>query len=849
MEQTQKTAKDDLIFKGGVIANILSFLFYLFIKEQKGRIAFDVLDDEPMFIVNFIFAAGYYIILMVNQLSSRGWKFSLMDKRQYLNAVVLFGISAFALNLSIPVFENFSLWSEIYFFLMFLPLIALSIIPKPTKYVRALLLFVMGAGTVMATYFTVYLLPFAPIGIIGCFVFGLSLHLFAPVILLMTYIYNFIKLKEGPLDSIGFATGIAIPLIMVMIFMVKWNTTHNEIGKANAQMNSRSENTLPSWVILSQNLDDDFFTERIIEGNLLYTVPRRGFWGEDIWMPNMGSSFSEVKEHDPLVYLGYWLSGKVGISRKDRIKILESKFDARHLAQRKLWSGKDLTTGEVVNNVQIFPEYRLAYAEKTLTIHNNDRRGWRSQQEALYTFHLPEGSVVTSLSLWIEGKEEKSRLTTKQKADSAYVSIVGVERRDPALLHWQEGNTVTVTVFPCTPKEDRMFKIGVTTPMELRGDRLVLGNVYFEGPESFWAQETTVIEVVSDAEVEGLRIPSLFTDQGTGKYEYTGNHTNYWEMSCKAMPPSKETFSFNQKQYQIQELKSSLQPLEVDEFYLDLNESWSKSEFNAVMEMAAGKKVFVFEDNPILVNEKNKDEIFDHFGEHNFSLFPMNAIQDPARSLLISKSEELSPSLDDLEGTQFNQNMETYLRASNGRINLFTLNHLSPYLQTLKEFQIFNYAQGEVEELASLIKTGQFPMEPSGENIVNLSDAGISITLDSSEVSTGAPNHLMRLFAYSKIMQTMGKNYFSADGYVTEELVGIASEAYVVSPVSSLIVLETVKDYDRFGIDENRNSLGNASTKNAGAVPEPHEWALLILLMSILSYLTWKRWKAKNLAA
>ena len=30
-------------------------------------------------------------------------------------------------------------------------------------------------------------------------------------------------------------------------------------------------------------------------------------------------------------------------------------------------------------------------------------------------------------------------------------------------------------------------------------------------------------------------------------------------------------------------------------------------------------------------------------------------------------------------------------------------------------------------------------------------------------------------------------------------------------------------------IQKNENTLGNASMKNAGAVPEPHEWALLLL--------------------
>jgi CHASE2 domain-containing sensor protein len=52
--------------------------------------------------------------------------------------------------------------------------------------------------------------------------------------------------------------------------------------------------------------------------------------------------------------------------------------------------------------------------------------------------------------------------------------------------------------------------------------------------------------------------------------------------------------------------------------------------------------------------------------------------------------------------------------------------------------------------------------------------------------------------------------------------------------VSSLVVLESQKDYDRFGISANTNTLGNAAFKQRGAVPEPQEWLLLILAALLL---------------
>jgi len=84
-------------------------------------------------------------------------------------------------------------------------------------------------------------------------------------------------------------------------------------------------------------------------------------------------------------------------------------------------------------------------------------------------------------------------------------------------------------------------------------------------------------------------------------------------------------------------------------------------------------------------------------------------------------------------------------------------------------------------------------------------------------------------------MQKMGTRLLT-DTTVDESLIDEAAKAYVVSPVSSLVVLETQKDYDRFDINDKDNSLKNASHKSSGAVPEPHEWALIIIAVLTLLY-------------
>jgi XrtN system VIT domain protein len=114
-------------------------------------------------------------------------------------------------------------------------------------------------------------------------------------------------------------------------------------------------------------------------------------------------------------------------------------------------------------------------------------------------------------------------------------------------------------------------------------------------------------------------------------------------------------------------------------------------------------------------------------------------------------------------------------------------------------------------------------------------------------VAAPAPDHLLRLFAYNHIMQKMGAR-FSEDTTDTDELVAEAQKAYVVSPVSSLVVLETKKDYEKFGIKDSENSLKNASLKSKGAVPEPGEWALILVACLTIGFIRFYPAKKKVLS-
>lgn len=833
METPQKTNTG--LFLSGLALAFISYCILL-VPDTKALRSSDIFDDGSIFFINYGISILYLIIILVNNFGENGFRFYRLDFKLFAVSLLLFTISGFSLNLSMGLFSEFTTWMKWYLGLMQIALLGLCFIDERPTPVKSFLFFLAGISFIMAFYFTILMLNILPFAIIGCFFFGISLHGLLPLFWSITYLVQFIKKKNSTAHAFSFLAGCTLPFVFMVAFVYKWNETKQLIHEANAAIITRPDNSLPKWVLLSQVLPNDFFTERIIKGSLCYDS-----WDWDDFGFNRGrNSFSEMKKHDPLVLIGMGYKDKLSLTEDERIKILQSKFDARHASQRKLWSGENLVTEEVLTNIQVFPDYRLAYIEKIISIKNISRRNWGTTEEAAYTFHLPEGSVATSLSLWINGIEEKSRLTTKGKADSAYVSIVGVERRDPALLHWQEGNTLTVTVFPCTPEESRRFKIGITIPLEKKEEKIVLKNVYFEGPEIKDALETTVIEFVTQQSFTIPKLPGEYNLTGDKKYQFTGKYKPYWEIEMNATPLSQEPFTFNNKSFTVQPLAQESENFEPTAIYLDINKSWSKQEFDEVWSSVNQRNVFVYYDNAIKLTDENHEEMFALLQKQNFSLFPFHKISTPASTLVISKSPGYSPNLADIKGSEFFKDMKTAI-ATSEIPRLFSLTkELSPYLKTLKEYHVFHADFVDTKKLNQQLVEKIFPKQNANENVVELDMAEIQIVCDSTgdSVSTSsAPDHLMRMFAYNQILKKIGTDYFTQKEYVTDELIAIANEAYVVSPISSLIVLETIKDYERFGIDENRNSLKNASTKSSGAVPEPHEWVLIIFVLCMLTWM------------
>jgi XrtN system VIT domain protein len=510
----------------------------------------------------------------------------------------------------------------------------------------------------------------------------------------------------------------------------------------------------------------------------------------------------------------------------DRAKALKAIFNDRKDAERRLWNGDNLRTSNVDIAVEMLPKQRIAYTEQTLTIENTLAKDYRwATQEAIYIFNLPEGGVVTSLSLWINGKEEKGYLTSQRKADSAYSTIVGVENRDPSVVHWREGNTVSVRVFPCTPQEARKVKIGFTTPLRLESNQLYYDNILFEGPPALSAKSHTYIYGVDKVVSEVLGF-----EKKDKSLAYEGRYKNEgWSCALDCPPLSQDVFSFDNKTYTVSAYTPQYEAFEPTEIYLDINKSW-KNDFAEIWAKVKNKTVYAFYQNSMTqLNDSNVKAVSEALMGYNFSVFPIEKVENEDEALVITQSTSYTPDLLDL-----GKDISISKSLSGSNIRVFSRG-TTAYWNTLKQFRVINMQQGTLSDLDNILTQKVFLKNQETDTKVVIEPSKVMITQDSVRSENKATDHLFRLWAYNQVMKQYALGQIDK-GYKADSEIQLAEKANIVSPVSSLIVLEKQADYDRFDIKRSGNALGNAALNNLGAAPEPHEWALIFLGLSFVAY-------------
>lgn len=783
----------------------------------------------------------YWLTLLFHKEEGSDKRVRLSNLDYNIMLLLLGNVSAYALNRILPVFHESVNWLTVYLILLNLSLLGF-IFRKDRRpdLINHILVAIISSGVLFSLYQSIYVLPLYGITAISFWFFGISLHSFIPLLYLIITIKIIRRYyKTSSQYQYPIVVGITLPALLILGFAYRFYHI-NESFRAAYAMEEKVPGDFPAWVDASQHIPTGWMTERVLNSGIHYAVVDENFFNAGF--DALGRRGRNLK-HDPLIVFSSACSKKLNISFPEREKLLKTIYNERHSTERRLWSGDKLSTETIETNVKIYPAHRLAYTEKTLTIKNNNSKNrWRGrQQEALYSFYLPEGSVVTSASLWIEGEEQKAILTTRAKADSAYQTIVGRERRDPLLVHWQEGNRISARIFPCTPEVNRIFKLGFTSPLTYDENVLKYQNVDFEGPDFTFAEET--IDLKCDNWPENFDAALGFKQTNDG-YHYDGRYRSDWIFTCSAPPLETTPFYFEGEAVEMENYEPKTISFHPEKIYLDIHRNWSKKEIKEVLDLTKDKPVYVFAENRMIqLEDFNRSRLIKELRKNNYTLFPFYKIPKDEKVLVITHDGRLTPELDDLKSTEFYKKLSADFLNRTEPIPVFHLgDDPSPYLKTLNELRNFNFFEGEMPDFVTYFDSQTFPASGEDENTIVLNEAKVTLSkkTDTAPAVQKSPDHLWRLYAYNNVMRQMGKDYFRKDQH-HQDLIVEAEEAYVVSPISSLVTLETQKDYDRFDIKKSNKTLGNADLGDGGAVPEPGEWFLIIFGLLVGGWLVYKR--------
>ncbi len=106
----------------------------------------------------------------------------------------------------------------------------------------------------------------------------------------------------------------------------------------------------------------------------------------------------------------------------------------------------------------------LAYLEWTFELENTGPR----QREARGVLHLPEGGVVSKLSLWIDGEERDAAFGGRGQTSTAYQGVVQ-RNMDPVLVTTRGRDAVLLCCFPIVRGETMRVRVGMTLPLRVEG--------------------------------------------------------------------------------------------------------------------------------------------------------------------------------------------------------------------------------------------------------------------------------------------------------------------------------------------------------------------------------------------
>ncbi len=420
----------------------------------------------------FIFVFRFFGLLFCFLNKFRSYRFIVFAEALVITTVLPF--AGLALNADIPFPADFQ-YGWFYAATAFTAL-ALMLPDGKSRGTRLAMWFARWAAMPFTLYFFIVFLPFLPLSVIAMFFFGAGILILAPTLLFWRHVRTLHRSMGNIVAAYG--KNIAVTsAIVAMLLMPGAIGVVTEIHRSDLQRTLAfveepdydAEAKLPI-----SHKRAEVVVQRAIDFNNGREIPLISAWYVQRVYDGMYLR-DEVLERISKRILGRPLPEEVWGSR-DMFGPIFSRNQDRASRRARGWGTRPTTGATMTTNTVAVVEGSDNGSEITYCV----RIGVSSklaQEEFVAPVELPAGAWIVGMRLKIEDAWEPASIIERKAAEWVYKKITVVERRDPALITLDSPTHGELRIFPVT-QEGRELELDIRMPKTLAdGDVVKIGDV------------------------------------------------------------------------------------------------------------------------------------------------------------------------------------------------------------------------------------------------------------------------------------------------------------------------------------------------------------------------------------
>jgi hypothetical protein len=700
----------------------------------------------------------------------------------------------------------------------------------------------VGTACGIALVYTLIFLPIVPLSIIGIVVFGVGFCGLSPLIALLVTWNTHRKLKEasttyelGPTPRLW--KGVLVGMALMVLLEVPGGVTRIGLEMASSSNPATQTRGIRFLrVVGNENmlLRSCYFRDRNAVDLLGFLLNLNG---------------RTTTEQSRKIY--YQVTGRAFNTAGFSFDYVgRGRFDGEQGGAEVGGVIDDLTLIHSGIDSSIDAQAALAYTEWTMVFENSNP--WR-QREARTQIALPPGSVVSRLTLWVDGEEREAAFASRKQTRDAYTNVVR-RQRDPVLVTTDGPDRILVQCFPVPTNGGQMkIRFGYTTPLTLNRDKNAQAalpkllernfkiqsdfkhDLWFESKRELSSERLELAGENPKEELFALR-GEISTDQlhdykSSVLVDRVGSPDVSW---------SKDLMQNSTLMIRQEIKKAAPEAPENVVFVIDSSQVMSgygesvQKAFAALPE-GVGVSVIVAGDEVLELAHKADSSSVDV--ARLIGSIEWAGGKDNVPALL--RAWELASERSGSVIVWIHASQPTLLRSAQTLVNRF---ERRPDQVELVDFQVDVAPNRIAEELDGLAEVRSWSRFGDVENdLKRLFEmwGGQAATWDVVRTQTAqAPvenakqtsTHLARLWAYDEVLRGWGEGKQRN----RDEAVALAASYQLVTPLTGAVVLETAQQYQEAG-------LTPVAPGTVPGIPEPSTWLLLIVAAMVFGWLLLQR--------